>query len=253
MEHSKVSGFVVGYGAVGLYNARYALRFYSSLFQLNILHTVSTRTHVGSFYTQTRLAPFTFELKTRRRTGRKSSKYCTNCQKLFIKVAKVRISNDCPYKMYLKQIILFLSFKTGHLWLITHKNLVNYTTTGGLKSKEQSALWFHWWTDAWWEMMAACTAKGGGKGGLIRDQNGQRDSKSLSLCWSKSVFYTQYSLQQQAFNFLEMSWHYSEISGTVGVYSARGLLGVICLLACSSSWSVVRKALTLSAIRENLD
>lgn len=29
-------------------------------------------------------------------------------------------------------------------------------------------------------------------------------------------------------------------------YSARGRLGVICLLACSSSWSVQRKDLTLS-------
>lgn len=35
------------------------------------------------------------------------------------------------------------------------------------------------------------------------------------------------------------------------VYSARGLLGVICWLACSSSWSAERKDLTLSGRREN--
>ncbi len=36
------------------------------------------------------------------------------------------------------------------------------------------------------------------------------------------------------------------------VYSARGLLGVICWLACSSSWSAERKDLTLSERRENI-
>lgn len=36
------------------------------------------------------------------------------------------------------------------------------------------------------------------------------------------------------------------------VYSARGLLGVICWLACSSSWSAERKDLTLSERRDNI-
>lgn len=36
------------------------------------------------------------------------------------------------------------------------------------------------------------------------------------------------------------------------IYNARGLLGVICLLACSSCWSAQRKDLTLSERRENI-
>lgn len=149
--------------------------------------------------------------------------------------------------MYLKQInihLFFLFFSMKHLWHITHTKPCKYTSKRDGRAKTVCSLVLQ--MDGWWEAMAACTAKR-----LKRDRT-HRETVSHKITAELNQLVRQQWPQRQAFIFLNTSQYYSEISYILCVYSARGLFGVICWLACSSSWSAERKDLTLSERRENI-
>lgn len=100
--------------------------------------------------------------------------------------------------------------------------------------------------------------------GLIRDLK-WKETVSLFTCrWGSISFYTHTFLcRSRPFTFWRraddggrghrLGWGERGWDNWCWAYSGRGLLGVICLLACSSSWSAVRKALTLSKVGEKVE
>lgn len=104
-----------------------------------------------------------------------------------------------------------------------------------MREQRQSALRLYRWTDD--EEKRCVQVRGQG-------EHTHRNSHHKISCFTSRDLL-------MAFSSLMNSQHHRETSRS-GFYSARGLLGVICLLACSSSWRAQRKDLTLSGRREKI-
>lgn len=135
----------------------------------------------------------------------------------------MKISCDWLYKNSFKTnnsiIPLFVLFGWSTCDLAHTQKAGKYTSQEDGEHRP-SALWLYRWTDGGWK---EARRRGGG-------QTHIQQTEVIKQSWAVT----------------------SDHRCFCGVYSARGLLGVICLLACSSSCRVQRKDLTLSERQENI-